>query len=501
MKPALLIVLDGFGIAPAHPFNAIENARMPFYQHLQKSYPHTSLLTHGPSVGLPEGIMGNSEIGHMTLGSGRVLDTDLSRISKSIATGAFFENPVLQKTLSQAPRVHLMGLLSDAGVHSHQDHLFALLKLCKKLQVPHSIHAFLDGRDCPPQSGLHYLQNLLNQLDESTQLASVSGRYWAMDRDQRWERTEKAYRSLFSQGPSSTLEGLLQKIQASYQKGQSDEFFEPTVIRPSAGIQPEDSVVFFNFRSDRARALTQAMTQARFSHFPSLGHPRTFAGMTVYDSNFQVPSIFPPIIISSTLGECLERQKLPQLRIAETEKYAHVTFFFNAGRELAFEQEDRILIPSPQKVPTYDLSPPMSARLLTQETLQKLKMKHYAFILMNFANADMVGHTGNYPAALEAIEVLDTCLSEILPVAHASGYEVLITADHGNAEQMQDHQGQPHTQHTLFPVPLLWAPPYLTQAKLDSGTLADVFPTLFEIMELPIPAEVTGKSLLRCFDA
>jgi 2,3-bisphosphoglycerate-independent phosphoglycerate mutase len=515
-KRAALIVLDGFGIGKDSPFNAISNARMPFYRQLIQKYPHSELITHGEAVGLPEGVMGNSEVGHMTLGAGKVIFQDLTRISKSIQTGAFFKNPVLRSTIEagakQNGRVHLMGLLSDGGVHSHLDHLLALLDLCAQLGVPRvSVHCFLDGRDTPPDSAPHYLQKLLQhptfRPDQKTQaqIASISGRYWAMDRDKRWERIQKAYAAMTGQIEITATPSPLEIVQHSYSLGKTDEFVEPVLLAKEGAIQTGDGVIFFNFRSDRAREISLALIAPDFDGFDRGNRPKlsAFSGMTSYDPQFTHMTVaFPPQSFENIFGEWLEKKKLSQLRIAETEKYAHVTFFFNGGRELPYKGEDRILIPSPKDVPTYDLKPEMSAfQIAAQATAEIQKQKH-DFILMNFANADMVGHTGNYEAALKAIEFLDQCLAQVIGAAERSGYHVLLTADHGNAEEMRDSQNRIHTQHTLNPVPAIWiAPnssiaPKTSRIRLRDGSLRDVMPTLCQLMHLDIPEQVTGASLL-----
>lgn len=513
----VLIILDGFGIGKDSPFNSINNARMPFYRELLAKYPHSQLLTHGAAVGLPDGVMGNSEVGHMTMGAGRIVYQDLTRISKSISDREFFKNPTLRACMEAGARstgrVHLMGLLSDGGVHSHMDHLKALLDLCVEMSVPHvSVHAFLDGRDTPPDSARRYLENLLRHpaFKDRAQLASIMGRYWAMDRDKRWDRVSRAYLTMTGQIPSATTTqnqplDPLQLLEKSHLAGKTDEFVEPVLLRPEGAMRDGDSVIFFNFRSDRAREITQAITGREFKEFDR-GHgfkPSCFAGMTVYDKNFSDVSVaFAPQNLNHIFGSWLEEHKLTQFRIAETEKYAHVTFFFNGGREAAFAGEDRLLIPSPRDVATYDLKPEMSAFQVAEEAATRLQTSNYDFMLMNFANADMVGHTGNYEAALKAMESLDQCLAKVVGAAQSGGYHVVLTADHGNAEEMRDDQGRLHTQHTLNPVPAIWIEPGTAIAPksarkaLKDGGLSDIMPTLCSLMGLPFPQEVTGKSLI-----
>jgi len=508
---AMLIVLDGFGNGPDSPYNAIANARKPFFRTLLERYPVSQLLTHGQAVGLPQGVMGNSEVGHQTMGSGRVLYQDLTRISRDIETKAFYDLPKLKAhfktTLSQNGRIHLMGLLSDGGVHSTLEHLFALLTLTEELKAPEVyVHAFLDGRDTPPDSGLKYIEALENHSAFKrgiAHIATMSGRYYAMDRDTRWERVEKTYKVMT--GESAVVSNLtpLQALERSYALKVSDEFFEPMLFNQKGIVRSQDGLMFFNYRSDRARELTAAFVNYEFSHFkrPNL-KLSSFLGMTQYDSKSNAPFLYGPQNQTNLMGAWLEKHNRSQMRIAETEKYAHVTFFFNGGRELPFIGENRILIPSPKDIATYDLKPEMSAYEVSTAASHALESNTPDFTVMNFANADMVGHTGNYEAAVRAIETLDRCLSQVVGVAHARGVHTLITADHGNAEQMCDDHDKIHTQHTLNPVPLVYVEPGSSLApktslkKLRDGTLADLMPTLLNLMQLPIPEEVEGKSLL-----
>jgi 2,3-bisphosphoglycerate-independent phosphoglycerate mutase len=523
-EKAVLIILDGFGIGKDSPFNAINNAKMPFYREMLKKYPHSELLTHGEAVGLPRGVMGNSEVGHMTMGAGRIIYQDLTRISKAIRDKEFFRNPVIRQTIEagarKTGRVHLMGLLSDGGVHSHIEHLLALLDLCVEMQVPHvSIHAFLDGRDTPPDSAVKYLKQLLTHPSlgpngagsTKAQIVTVGGRYFAMDRDKRWDRVQKAYLAMTGQiAPwSSSASGgtppCIQAVEKSHAEKKTDEFVEPTLLVPEGAMQTGDSILFFNYRADRAREITEAFTDPDFNGFDrGKGMiPSAYAGMTLYDRNLKnFAYAYGPQNLNNIFGQWLEDRKLSQFRVAETEKYAHVTFFFNGGREKPFEYEERILVPSPKDVPTYDLKPEMSAFQVAQNAADHILTQKYSFVLMNFANADMVGHTGNYTATLQAMEALDKCLAQVIGAAERSGYNVLLTADHGNAEEMCDGDGKLHTQHTLNPVPAIWIPPNSAIAPkssriaLQDGTLADIMPTLCDMMKLPIPSEVTGKSLL-----
>lgn len=524
---AVLIILDGFGIGKDSPFNAISNAKMPFYQELVKKYPHSKLITHGEDVGLPFGVMGNSEVGHMTMGAGRIIYQDLTRISKEIREKKFHLNPVLRATIESGMattgRVHLLGLLSDGGVHSHIDHLLALLDLCVEMRVPQvAVHPFLDGRDTPPNSATGFMRTLMNHPafarsgtgigtgSTEARIVTAGGRYFGMDRDKRWDRVQKAYDAMTGQSEAVLLPGLsreqavLQVIEASHSAGKTDEFVEPVLLEPTWAMQDGDSAIFFNYRSDRARELSEALTRPGFTGFTRAKWPQLsqYAGMAVYDKTLGIPAAYLPQNSEHIFGEWLEERHLTQLRIAETEKYAHVTFFFNAGREAPFKGEDRILIPSPRDVPTYDLKPEMSAFQVAEEAAKKLLAAQHDFVVMNFANADMVGHTGNYEAAIRAVEALDQCLAKVIGAAEKSGYHVLLTADHGNAEEMQDCNGHLHTQHTLNPVPAIWIEPNSAIAprssrkQLRDGTLADVMPTLCDMMGLPLPKEVTGKSLI-----
>jgi 2,3-bisphosphoglycerate-independent phosphoglycerate mutase len=525
---ALLIVLDGFGIGKDSPFNAIRNARKPFFDSVFKKYPHSELFTHGHAVGLPNGVMGNSEVGHGTMGAGRILYQDLTRISNTIEDKKFASLPRLKtffrRVQESKGRVHFMGLLSDGGVHSHIDHLKALLESAAEERTPEVfIHAFLDGRDTSPDSSPQFLSAITTKIESlkasapetRIQIASLCGRFFAMDRDQRWERVEKAYRLITGDSPNPLSGGerdWKKVVEASYALQVTDEFFEPSLLSDEGIIRDGDGVFFFNYRSDRAREITQAFIEDSFSGFPRRQKLALadYLGMTQYDSKSSADFLFGPQSSENLFGSWLEGHQKKQLRLAETEKYAHVTFFFNGGREKPFTGEDRILVASPKEVATYDLKPEMSAYEVAEKAKTALESNQYDFVLMNFANADMVGHTGNYEAALRAIETLDQCVERVIGAAEKNGFHTLLTADHGNAEEMRecihDHDGDHyqgiHTQHTLNPVPALWVPPNSAQApradrgRLKDGTLADVMPTLCDLMNLNLPTEVTGKSLL-----
>ena len=508
-KPVTLIVLDGWGINPRHDGNAIALAKTPFLDGLFASCPHAKLLSSGEAVGLPEGQMGTSEVGHLNLGAGRVVYQSLVRITLALRQGDLKHNEVLQGLLSRVKQrsqaLHFMGLVSPGGVHSRTDHLYGLIRLAAEAGVTEIyVHAFLDGRDTPPQSALEYLAELEAECARigAGRIATVSGRYYAMDRDNRWDRVEKAFRAMVH-GEGEQAEGARQAVENSYAKEVTDEFVLPTVItagnKPIGPVRPGDGMIFFNFRPDRAREITRAFVDRNFKGFtrPN-GYPDVdFACFTVYDKTIQAPLIFPPEDrIVNTYGEVLGAAGLKQLRTAETEKYAHVTFFFNGGEEVPNAGEDRILIPSP-KVPTYDEKPSMSAVEVTDSTLAQVQSGKYGAIVMNYANCDMVGHTGILEAAIEAVDTVDWCLSRLVPAIIEAGGAVLICADHGNAEQMVDYEtGEPFTAHTTNPVPVILAG-YKGQAKLHDGILADVAPTLLQLLGLPKPAEMTGKSLME----
>ncbi|NPV29116.1 MAG: 2,3-bisphosphoglycerate-independent phosphoglycerate mutase [Firmicutes bacterium] len=506
--PLALIILDGWGCAGEARGNAVCLARTPNFCYYQENYPATTLAASGEAVGLPEGQMGNSEVGHLNIGAGRVVYQDITRISRAIRTGEFFRNSVLVEAMEKAKdaSLHLFGLVSDGGVHSHLTHLFALLEMAQRHRLSRVfIHAFLDGRDVPPMSAKEYLQAVEKKCRElgTGVIATVMGRYYAMDRDKRWDRVEKAFEAIvYGKGEKATLPQAA--LERSYEAGVTDEFVVPTVIvdaqgNPKGKARPGDVVIFYNFRADRARELTRAFTDREFEGFTrKKGYPGVhFVCMTQYDVTIPAPVAFPPQSLKNTLGEVLAAHGLRQLRIAETEKYAHVTFFFNGGVEAPNPGEDRILIPSP-RVATYDLKPEMSAREVTEAVLAEIKKDRYDVIILNYANPDMVGHTGVLEAAVKALEVVDECLGRVVTAVLGKEGVALITSDHGNAEQMLEGDGEePHTAHTTNEVPLILVGERYRGCLLrEGGALEDLAPTILEILGIPKPPEMTGHSLL-----
>ncbi|MDY4077928.1 MAG: 2,3-bisphosphoglycerate-independent phosphoglycerate mutase [Clostridium sp.] len=506
-KPVMLMILDGFGIAEKSEGNAVALANKPNFDRLVKEYPNTQLQASGMAVGLPEGQMGNSEVGHLNIGAGRIVYQELTRITKSIEDGDFFQNEALMKAMKNAKEnnasLHLMGLLSDGGVHSHIGHLKGLLEFAKKegLQKVY-VHAFMDGRDVPPSSGKDFIIEAEEMMKEVGvgQIATVSGRYYAMDRDNRWERVQLAYNAIVL-GEGEKASSAVEAIENSYHDEKTDEFVLPCVIEedghPTATIKNGDSVVFFNFRPDRARELTRAINDKEFAGFNRETLNLTFVTMTQYDKTLERVNIaFKPQTLVNTLGEYVSSKGLEQLRIAETEKYAHVTFFFNGGVEKENPGEERKVIPSP-KVATYDLKPEMSAYEVTDELLNRLDQDKYDMIILNFANPDMVGHTGVVQAAVKAIEAVDECLGKIVDKVLEKDGTVFITADHGNAETEIDFStGNPFTAHTTNPVPFVWVSNNINGRTLKSGKLADIAPTMLNVMNLEVPEEMTGECLI-----
>lgn len=507
-SPVMLIILDGFGIGKEYSGNAVKLAHTPNIDRLLSEYPNTRLKASGEAVGLPEGQMGNSEVGHLNIGAGRIIYQDLTKISKSIRDGEFFNKQEFLDAIEHAKennsKLHLIGLVSSGGVHSHNTHLYALLELAKKNDFHDVyIHAILDGRDVPPTAGKEDIKDLIEKTKEIGvgEIATISGRYYAMDRDKRWERTELAYNAMaLGIGEAST--GPIESIDKSYSEGITDEFVVPKVIMandsPVATVNNKDSIIFFNFRPDRARQITRAFVDEDFLGFERKKKVNTFyITMTEYDKTIEnVRIVFTDEAPNNTLGQYISEKGLNQLRIAETEKYAHVTFFFNGGIEVPYEGEDRVLIPSP-KVATYDLQPEMSAVEVKDEVLNRLNMDKYDLIILNFANPDMVGHTGFVDATIKAIETVDDCVGEIIELLMKKGGKALITSDHGNAEMLIDEKdGSPITAHTSNEVPLILVGDKNVKLRED-GILADLAPTLLELMGLDKPKEMTGKTLIR----
>jgi 2,3-bisphosphoglycerate-independent phosphoglycerate mutase len=503
-----LIILDGWGIGPDPMADAIARAETPYFDGLMARYPHATLVTHGLDVGLPEGQMGNSEVGHLNIGAGRVVYQELARINLAIRDGELARNPVLLQALELARQpdrtLHLLGLVSDGGVHAHIDHLLALCDIAAAAAIPRvRIHAFTDGRDTGPQTGKGFIRRLEAHLAPTPgiRLASLVGRYYAMDRDRRWERVRRAY-DLLVHGQGQTAPNGVQALEASYAAGLSDEFLEPVCLRDEQGlplgrIRPGDVVLFFNFRTDRPRQLTEVLTQKAYPAFGMAPLDLHYFTFTRYDERFRnIGVLLDKDDLRDTLGEALSQAGKTQLRLAETEKYPHVTYFFSGGREEPFPGETRHVIPSP-KVATYDLQPAMSAPAVTEALLETLESSLPDFFCLNFANTDMVGHTGVMAAAMQAAETVDACLARLVPAALQAGYRLLIIADHGNADCMVQPDGTPHTAHTMNPVPVLYVGPDSARWRVNPGRLADIAPTLLHLLDLPTPGAMTGKMLLQ----
>ena len=504
-KPLVLMILDGFGHSDRPEYNAIHAASTPVYDRLRATQPHGLISGSGMDVGLPDGQMGNSEVGHMNLGAGRVVYQDFTRVTKAIRDGEFFENPAIcaavDKAVAAGKAVHIMGLLSDGGVHSHQDHLVAMAELAVRRGAEKIyLHAFLDGRDTPPrsaQASIELLDATFARLGKG-RIASLIGRYFAMDRDNRWERVEQAYNLIVDGQGQFQAESAVAGLQAAYARDASDEFVKATVIGEPVRVEDGDAVVFMNFRADRARELTRAFVEQDFSGFARQRVPQLagYVMLTQYAASIDAPCAFAPEPLTNVLGEYLANNGKTQLRIAETEKYAHVTFFFSGGREEPFPGEERILIPSPN-VATYDLQPQMSAPEVTDRIVDAIENQRYDVIIVNYANGDMVGHTGVFEAAVKAVECLDECMGRIVAALDKVGGEALITADHGNVEQMEDEvTGQAHTAHTCEPVPFIYVGKRNVSIR-EGGVLADVAPTLLKLLGLPQPREMTGTSIIE----
>jgi 2,3-bisphosphoglycerate-independent phosphoglycerate mutase len=507
-SPLVLLILDGFGYSDDAKYNAVATAKAPVWEKLWNHNPKTLIHTSGLAVGLPEGQMGNSEVGHMTLGAGRVVYQNFTRINKAITDGDFFTNSVycdaIDKAVASDKAVHIMGLLSPGGVHSHEDHINAMVEMAAQRGASKIyIHASLDGRDCPPRSAMPSLQKTQALCDKLGvgRIASVIGRFYSMDRDNRWDRVEQAYRLMTDGAAEFTASDAGAALQAAYERNENDEFVQATSIvgdgQKAAAIEDGDVVISMNFRPDRAREISHALVDEAFSGFERASVPKLacFVMTTEYEASLDVPCAYPPEILVNSLGEYLAKQNKQQLRIAETEKYAHVTFFFSGGRESLYSGEERLLIPSPD-VSTYDQQPEMSAPEVTEKLVAAIGSGQFDTIICNYANCDQVGHTGDFDASVKAVEAVDVCLAQILEAVTAANGELLITADHGNVEEMFDESSnQPHTQHTTLPVPLVYAGH--RQIGLDNnGSLADIAPTMLALMDLPQPAEMTGRSLI-----
>ena len=506
----LLMILDGWGINPDREGNAVALSGTPFLNRLLAERPHTRLTCSGTAVGLPDGIMGNSEVGHLNIGAGRIVYQDLLRIDRAISDGSFFKNPVLAKTMekvaAKGSALHLMGLVSDGGVHSQLTHLLALLDMAREKGLTRVfVHAILDGRDTAPDGGAGYLGQVQAHIQKHRfgTIATVCGRYYAMDRDRRWERTGRAFQ-LYAQGKGRPETDAVAAVKAAYGRKETDEFVQPMVMvdenqTPLARIEDGDGVIFFNFRADRARQITRAFTDPAFAEFLRDPLPVLcqWACMTLYDESFDLPMAFCPEHRENILGQVVSKSGLRQLRIAETEKYAHVTYFFNGGEETPFEGEDRHMVPSPRDVPTYDHRPAMSAVAVTEEVLRRLDTDSYQLMVLNFANMDMVGHTGVIEAAVEACLTVDRCAEQIVARVLEKGGTVMVTADHGNAEKMLDENGQAYTAHTTNPVPFILVDDSRRDVRLHEGILADIAPTILTVMGLDQPPEMTGRSLIE----
>jgi 2,3-bisphosphoglycerate-independent phosphoglycerate mutase len=506
-RPVMLLIMDGFGLNPSDYYNAIHTAQKPNFDRLWSKYPHTTLGASGLAVGLPEGQMGNSEVGHLNFGAGRVVYQEVTRIDKSISDGDFFTNPVFNSIIDRVKAgnrsLHLMGLLSDGCVHSSLNHLYALLELCRKKKLTRVyVHAFMDGRDTSPFSGAGFIDELLRKFKEigAGKLVSVIGRYYAMDRDKRWQRIQVAY-DLLARGKGEKTRDFVKTVKEHYERDNTDEFMEP-VINADAGpdnglIASGDGAIFFNFRADRARQLCHVLTEPSFDYFSRSPEVTVdLVSMTLYDLSLKAEVAFPQVKLDKIFPEIISDAGLKQLKIAETEKYPHVTFFFNGGAERELKNEDRVLIPSP-KVATYDLKPEMSAFEVTDEVLARIGTGKYDVIILNFANCDMVGHTGVFEAAVAAVETVDTCMGKVVEAVRKAGGVVMVTADHGNAEKMREPDGKPFTAHTTFEVPFILVDDDFKGSLKKHGKLADVAPSMLEYLGIEQPSQMTGETLLE----
>ena len=505
----ILMILDGWGINESTTGNAVAAARTPFLDMLTADFPGTTLKCCGEAVGLPDGTMGNSEVGHMNIGAGRIVAQDFVRINTAIRENTFASTPALVSVMDKAKQtgksLHFLGLLSDGGVHSHINHLFALIKMAKDKGITKVfIHPIMDGRDTSPTSGIDFLRQLDQKIQElgTGKVTTMTGRFWAMDRDTRWERVEKAY-DLYTQGKGvdASDQTPVQAIQAAYDRDETDEFIKPVYFcQGSEGhIEDGDGVIFFNFRADRAKEITRAFTEKNFVEFRRTVNPALsdFVCMTQYDEHFDLPAAFGPQHLDNIFGQILSEHKIPQLRIAETEKYAHVTYFFNGGDEAVFDGEERILIPSPRDVDTYDQKPEMSAAKVAETACEQIRSGKFQFVVLNFANMDMVGHTGIFDAAVKACETVDSCAKKVVEAIWETGGTAFITADHGNSEQMLAPDGSPHTAHTLNPVRFIVASKSAPAVTLSDGKLGDIAPTILKVLGIAQPDEMTGQCLIQ----
>ncbi len=503
------MILDGWGINESVEGNAVAAASTPVLDNLLATCPSTTLKCCGEAVGLPDGTMGNSEVGHMNIGAGRIVPQDFVRINTAIRDNSFTSTPalvsIMDKVKQAGKSLHLLGLLSDGGVHSHINHLFALMEMAKQFGISRLyIHPIMDGRDTSPTSGIGFLDQLSSKIKDLGvgTVATLAGRFWTMDRDTRWERVRKAY-ELYTEKKGADASGQIpaQALQAAYDKGETDEFIKPLFLCPGTEgrIEAGDGVIFFNFRADRAKEISRAFTEKTFEGFERAVCPALsdFVCMTQYDEHFDLPAAFGPLHLDKIMGQILSEQKISQLRIAETEKYAHVTYFFNGGDEAVFEGEDRILIPSPRDVETYDQKPEMSAALVADKACEQIRSGKFQFIVLNFANMDMVGHTGVFDAAIKACETVDKCVEKVVNAIWETGGTAFITADHGNSEQMLAEDGSPHTAHTLNPVRFIVAANPAPGLRLVDGKLGDIAPTVFKILGFEQPAEMTGQCLIQ----